>query len=38
MSTTEILVDGKTCGHCVNAVTEEHEAIAGVTAVVNAGA
>lgn len=37
---TEILVDGMTCGHCVKAVTEELETIDGVSGVsidLNAG-
>ena len=33
MSTTPFRVDGMTCGHCVNAVTEELSALPGVTAV-----
>lgn len=33
MSTTKIKVSGMTCGHCVQSVTEELEALAGVTAV-----
>ncbi len=33
MSTTTFRVDGMTCGHCVNAVTEELSALPGVTAV-----
>ena len=32
MSTTEYIVSGMTCEHCVNAVTEEVSAIDGVTA------
>jgi copper ion binding protein len=31
MSTTTYTVDGMTCGHCVNAVTEEVKRIEGVT-------
>ena len=31
MSTTQIKVSGMTCGHCVQSVTEEISAIAGVT-------
>jgi len=31
MSTTTFRVDGMTCGHCVNAVTEELSALPGVT-------
>lgn len=31
MSTTLIKVSGMTCGHCVQSVTEEISAIAGVT-------
>jgi copper chaperone len=33
MSEKNINVDGMTCGHCVNAVTEEISKIPGVTAV-----
>lgn len=33
MTTTTFLVRGMTCGHCVNAVTEEVTGIDGVTAV-----
>lgn len=33
MSTTAISVSGMTCGHCVNAVTEELSELDGVTAV-----
>ena len=33
MSTTSYTVVGMTCGHCVNAVTEEVSAVPGVTAV-----
>jgi copper chaperone len=33
MITTEIGVDGMTCGHCVRAVTEELSALPGVAAV-----
>lgn len=33
MSSKTINVDGMTCGHCVNAVTEELSKIPGVTAV-----
>ncbi|WP_131737815.1 heavy-metal-associated domain-containing protein [Actinomadura roseirufa] len=33
MSTATYTVTGMTCGHCVNAVTEEVEQVAGVTAV-----
>lgn len=33
MLTKNISVDGMTCGHCVNAVTEEISKISGVTAV-----
>ncbi|MGY1763640.1 heavy-metal-associated domain-containing protein [Geodermatophilus sp. SYSU D00779] len=33
MSTTSYTVTGMTCGHCVNAVTEEVSAVPGVTAV-----
>ena len=33
MSTTNYTVVGMTCGHCVNAVTEEVSAVPGVTAV-----
>jgi copper chaperone len=32
-TTTEYVVAGMTCGHCVNAVTEEVGEIAGVTEV-----
>lgn len=31
MSTTQIKVSGMTCGHCVQSVTEELSALAGVT-------
>ena len=31
MATTTYIVRGMTCGHCVNAVTEELSAIAGVS-------
>lgn len=31
MATARYLVQGMTCGHCVNAVTEELSAIPGVT-------
>lgn len=31
MSATQIKVSGMTCGHCVQSVTEEISAIAGVT-------
>ncbi|HVM08515.1 MAG TPA: cation transporter [Acidimicrobiales bacterium] len=31
MTTTTIQVKGMTCGHCVNAVTEEVKKIGGVT-------
>lgn len=31
MATTTYVVRGMTCGHCVNAVTEELSAIAGVS-------
>ena len=31
-STTEITVTGMTCGHCVGAVRDELEQVAGVTA------
>lgn len=31
MTTTTYTVRGKTCGHCVNAVTEEFQEIDGVT-------
>lgn len=31
MATTTFIVRGMTCGHCVNAITEEVSAIAGVT-------
>lgn len=31
MATARYLVQGLTCGHCVNAVTEELSAIPGVT-------
>lgn len=30
MSTTTISIDGMTCGHCVDAVTEELKALEGV--------
>ena len=33
MSTATFTVAGMTCGHCVNAVTEEVSQVAGVTAV-----
>ena len=33
MSTATFTVAGMTCGHCVNAVTEEVSQLAGVTAV-----
>ena len=33
MSATTYLVDGMTCGHCVSSVTEELNAIDGVTGV-----
>ena len=33
MSTATYTVTGMTCGHCVNAVTEEVSTVAGVTAV-----
>ena len=33
MTTTSYTVVGMTCGHCVNAVTEEVSAVPGVTAV-----
>ena len=33
MSTATFTVVGMTCGHCVNSVTEEVSAVAGVTAV-----
>ena len=33
MSTTSYTVVGMTCGHCVDAVTEEVSAVPGVTAV-----
>jgi copper chaperone len=33
MSTTTISIDGMTCGHCVDAVTEELKAIEGVQTV-----
>jgi copper chaperone len=33
VSTTSYTVVGMTCGHCVNAVTEEVGAVPGVTAV-----
>ena len=33
MSTASYTVAGMTCGHCVNAVTEEVSAVPGVTAV-----
>ncbi len=33
MSTTSYTVVGMTCGHCVNAVTEEVSAVPGVTTV-----
>jgi len=33
MSTQKFAVDGMTCGHCASAVTEELEALDGVTAV-----
>ena len=33
MSTQTFSVAGMTCGHCVNAVTEEVSEVAGVTAV-----
>lgn len=33
MTTTELKVQGMTCGHCVHAVTEELSAIDGVTGV-----
>ncbi len=31
MATTTYIVRGMTCGHCVNAVTEELQSIEGVT-------
>lgn len=40
MTSTTIMVDGMTCGHCVNAVTEELSNLPGVTSVevdLNAG-
>lgn len=33
MTTTKYTVTGMTCGHCVNAVTEEVAALAGVSGV-----
>jgi copper chaperone CopZ len=33
MSTTTISIDGMTCGHCVDAVTEELQALDGVRGV-----
>jgi copper chaperone CopZ len=33
MSTATFTVVGMTCGHCVNSVTEEVSAVAGVTTV-----
>lgn len=33
MTTTNIIVSGMTCGHCVNHVTEALQGLAGVTAV-----
>ena len=33
MSTQTFQVDGMTCGHCASAVTEELQALEGVTAV-----
>ena len=33
MTTTEYVVNGMTCGHCVSAVTEEISGIDGVTSV-----
>jgi len=33
MSTTTFRVDGMTCGHCVDAVTEELTALPGITGV-----
>ena len=33
MTTTDITVNGMTCDHCVNAVTQELQEIDGVTAV-----
>jgi copper chaperone len=33
MSTQNFSVDGMTCGHCVSAVTEELEALDGVSSV-----
>ncbi len=33
MTTTTYIVDGMTCGHCVNAVTSEIGILAGVTGV-----
>ncbi|WP_425307702.1 heavy-metal-associated domain-containing protein [Ammonicoccus fulvus] len=33
MTTTNYTVTGMTCGHCVNAVTEEVSALEGVTGV-----
>ena len=33
MTTTSYTVVGMTCGHCVNAVTEEVSAVPGVTGV-----
>ncbi|MFT4471536.1 heavy-metal-associated domain-containing protein [Arthrobacter sulfonylureivorans] len=33
MSTTTISIDGMTCGHCVDAVTEELKALEGVQTV-----
>ena len=33
VNTTTVSIDGMTCGHCVNAVTEEIEALDGVQGV-----
>ena len=33
MTTTTVQVKGMTCGHCVNAVTEEVSKVEGVTSV-----
>ena len=33
MTTTKIVVEGMTCGHCVNHVTEALKGLSGVTSV-----
>lgn len=33
MQTREFVIDGMTCGHCVQAVTNEVQSVAGVTEV-----